>query len=358
MWIFYILLLVPMMIQHFTIRKNQIDYEKKNQRALLVFFVLLAMITMLRHDSVGTDTETYMYFFRKLSAMSWREVGQYDLEIGYSYFNKAVSIFTKDPQAFLAIIAMITIGMIYHTYKRLCGDPSLTIVLFCTMSTFVMMFSGIRQMLAIGIGFIAYEFTRNKKLVPFILTVILAMCIHTSAFMLAFMYPLYRAKVTRKWLYVVIPVLLVIFAFNQPIFTVLSAIIEAYTEYEGGISSTGAYTMLILFVLLAVFAFVIPDERYIDEETIGLRNFMLLALALQMFSPLHTLAMRMNYYYIIFIPLLIPKIISCRSQTMDQIAVVGRHVMVVFFLVYFFMNAYTGDNLDVFPYRFFWESAL
>ena len=53
--------------------------------------------------------------------------------------------------------------------------------------------------------------------------------------------------------------------------------------------------MLILFALFTVFAFIIPDELIIDKETTGLRNFLLLSLVLQMFAPLHSLAMRLNY---------------------------------------------------------------
>jgi hypothetical protein len=114
--------------------------------------------------------------------------------------------------------------------------------------------------------------------------------------------------------------------------------------------------MLILFAVFTAFSFIIPDERSIDSEVIGLRNFLLLVLVLQMFAPLHELAMRMNYYYIIFIPLLIPKIVACRSKRWNQVAVLGRHVMVVFFLLYFFITAHGGGALHVFPYHFFWET--
>jgi hypothetical protein len=213
-------------------------------------------------------------------------------------------------------------------------------------------------MLAIGLGFIAYEFTRKKKLIPFILVVVLAISFHISAFMLLFMYPIYYAKITKKWLYVVVPIIALIFVFNRQIFLTLSVVLEMFTKYDASITETGAYTMLILFAILAVFSFVIPDESRLDKETMGLRNFLLLSLILQMFAPLHTIAMRMNYYYIIFIPLLLPKIIEARSKTWEGVAVVGRHVMVVFFLAYFFYNAYTGtNNLHVFPYHFFWESV-
>jgi hypothetical protein len=115
--------------------------------------------------------------------------------------------------------------------------------------------------------------------------------------------------------------------------------------------------MLLMFAMFAAFAFLIPDESKMDEETIGMRNFLLLSVVIQMFAPLHTLAMRMNYYYIIFIPLLMPKIISQRSERYSQVAILARYVMVAFFYLYFFVNAKTGDSLETFPYHFFWEAV-
>lgn len=358
MAIFYVLLLIPLLMQHIMIGGYSLDYQKRNKKALTFFFCLLTLLVMLRHESIGNDTENYIYYFDEFRWLSWQNLGDKGLEIGFAIFNKMVALISKDPQVYLASAALAVSAMIYPTYKRLCVDTSLTIVLYCLMSTFVMMFSGIRQMLAVGIGFIAYGFTRRHKFLPFVATVILSMTVHTSGFMLLVMYPVYHAKITKKWLYVVIPVLAVIFLFNRQVFSILSVFLERYTRFESIASSTGAYTMLILFAIFAVFAFLIPEESAMDEETIGLRNFLLLALVIQMFAPLHVLAMRMNYYYIIFIPLLMPRIVQYRSKRWNQVAIWGRHVMVVFFLCYFFVNAYRGGSLNVFPYHFFWENVV
>lgn len=357
MGLFLVLILVPMMIQHLTVSGYRISYHKRNERALFIFFLFLTILLMFRHESVGTDTSTYMLLFEQAGRFSFRKLDRMSLEMGYAVFTKIITVFFQEPQVLLIITAIIVNGMIYPTYKRLCADATLTIVLFCTISTFFMMFSGIRQMIAIGIGFRAYEFVRSKKKISFVLMVCLAMTFHTSAFLLFFMYPVYHIKVTKKWLLIVVPVLTGIFIFNKPIFMYLSLIMARYTRFEGGISSTGAYAVLILLILFAVFAFLIPEEANLDEEVIGLRNFLLFSLVLQMFAPLHTLAMRMNYYYIIFIPILIPLVIKHRNKRWKQVAEVSRHVMVVFFLVYFFYNAYGGETLDVFPYHFFWENV-
>ena len=357
MGVFFVLLFVPIIMQHFVVKGMYIDYEKKNKRALAFFFVFFTILVMLRHESIGNDTQNYIYLFKYFDLTAWENIDGYNIEIGYAYFNKIVSWFTKEPQVFLAVSAILTMVMIYPTYKRLCLDASLTIVLFCTMSTFLMMFSGIRQMLAVGLGFVAYEFVRNKKIVHFILIVCLAMTFHTSAFMLIFMYPLYHATITRKWLFVIVPMMVIMIVFNESIFSFLLLILARFTNYEGEITLTGAYTMLFLFMVLSIFSFAIPNESFLDKETNGLRNFLLFSCMIQCFAPLNTWAMRMNYYYIIFIPLLLPKIIKEADGKWKQLAVVGKYVMVGVFLVYFFFNAYTGNNLHVFPYHFFWEAV-
>lgn len=359
MLLFFVLLLIPILLQQLVVREGNVSYavyQRRNKIAITFFFLCLTVLVALRHESVGNDTVNYVQHFEKVSNMSWYEVFETSVEFGFSLFNKIVLLASQKAQIFFAVAAVAVSAMIYPTYKRLCVDASLTIVLFCTMSTFFLMFSGIRQMLAVGLGVVAYELTRKKKLVFFILLVLFAMTFHTSAFMIAFMYPLYHVKITKNWLIVVVPVSVAVFIFNRPIFSFLSLIIERYTEYEGGVSSTGAYTMLILFAIFAVFSFLIPDENRMDEETVGLRNFLLFSLLLQMFAPLHLLAMRMNYYYAIFIPVLIPKIIGCSHETWSRVSIWARHIMLVFFLGYFFLNAYFGNSLHVFPYRFFWES--
>ena len=357
MAVFYVLLLVPIIIQHSRIKSMRISYEEKNKLALAFFFFFLTVLVMLRHESVGSDTRGYINHFIRYGRMKWGDLWMVAKEVGFPYFTKVFSIFSKEPQFYLAMVALLTSTMIWPTYKRLCTDASLTIVLFCVMSTFVMMFSGIRQMFVIGMGFIAYDFTKRKKLIQFILIVLTGLLLHTSAFMLVFMYPLYHIRITKKTLYAVVPALVVCFVFNRQIFGILGQILEENTNYDATIESTGAYTMIVLFGIFAVFSFLIPDEAKLDEEIIGLRNFLLMTLVLQMFAPLHTIAMRMGYYYMIFIPLLLPKIVEARSKRWNQVAIAGRHTMVIFFLLYFFYNASGGENLHVFPYHFFWESV-
>ena len=192
-----------MLIRLVKTQGRDIGSQKANQTALGVFFLMLTVLIMFRHESVGSDTRNYLNFFRRYSVLNWKELTSEALEIGYACFNKIVSLISKEEQVFLSCTAIAVSVLIYRTYKRLCVDSTLTIILFCNITTFVMMFSGIRQMLAIAIGFVAYDFARKKKIVGFIFAVILAMTMHTSAIMLLFMYPLYHIKIDKNSLKIV-----------------------------------------------------------------------------------------------------------------------------------------------------------
>ena len=359
MWPYVVLILLPILIQHMRVKGATLYIarpgEGNSRGALRLFFGLLLMMLIFRHQSVGIDMKNYIRIFEYIAGSSWSKALGRSAEIGYSALNKVVSLFTRDFIWIQAAVAVLSVWFLARAYIRYSTDGALTIVLFAVLSNFVLLFSGLRQSIAISLGFLAFEQVRRRKFLPFLAVVSLAVLFHTSAFMLIFLYPMYHVRISKKWLLWVIPAMAVVFLFNRQIFGVLAVFLSMYTKYDAQISSTGAYTMLILFGLFAVFAYLIPDEQELDPDTLGMRNFLLLAVVLQMFAPLHNLAMRMNYYYMAFIPLVIPRVIACRSRRWNQVAMAARHIMVAFFAVYFFATA-PGDNvLHTFPYRFFWE---
>lgn len=353
---YYILVFVPLVIQH--VRIKGIDYQKKNIFALKVFFAWVLFLLMFRAASVGNDTVNYMNAFKSINWYGLSNIDMFSTERGFVLYTWVISIITDNAQVYLAVSALICIILMLPTYLRLCEDTTLSIAIFCVLSTFVMMFSGIRQMLAISIGFLAYRYVRKKQIVPWVIVSFLAMSIHTSAIMLFLMYPLYHARITKKWLWVVFPIIIIVFIFNEQIFSVIGVYIDEYTRFDSSIEETGAYMMILLFAILGAFAFIIPGNEELDAEIIGLRNFLLIAIIIQLFVPLNALIMRMGYYFIIFIPLLIPQIIKNRAQEWEKIALFSRHIMVTVFILYFLYSMQNNQPLNVVPYSFCWEGVF
>ena len=331
---------------------------------LPAFFFLLFLLLALRDESIGRDLANYHSFFDYYLSAGPEAIFEFEegRDILFWLLNWAIGQFTDNYQIFLAIVAAITLLPIAKLY---CEDREygfLKIILFVNMSTFVMLFSGLRQAIAMSIGLIAYEFVRKKKLLWFLLTVIIAWGFHHTAFMLFLLYPLYHVTLRKKHLWFVIPIIVAVFAFNKQIFGFLTTLLSSWfgEKYDMAIESTGAITMLVLFILLLLLSYILPDDQKIDRETLGLRNYLLLIVLLQCFAPVHSLAMRMNYYFILFVPILIPKILKNTKYHFGDVAWLAKVVMNWFFLIYYLYTTYvscqTGiSTLDTYPYKFFWE---
>ncbi len=338
------------------------EYIKLHNSSDSGFFLGLFLLLSLRSIKVGSDTGVYLITFDSIRSMAFSDLKNHDVEVLYKLLNWLVGKITDNFQWFLAAVSAITVFPIMSLYNEEREHSYLKIILFVNMTTFVMLFSGIRQSVAFAIGTIAYKYVRKKKLIAYLICVIIAIGFHHSAFVLLAMYPLYHITIKRKHLFFAIPIITLAFIFNEQIFKSLLFILSSYSdEYSDiTISETGAITSFVLFIMFAVFAYLIPDEEKIDKEIIGLRNLLLLTVILQIFAMLHPLAMRMNYYYIIFVPILIPKILSVASERYKQVAIVAKIVLCVFFTFYFVSYLYTAYKtgsgaLNTVPYVPFWS---
>ncbi len=370
---YVLLMFVPLLFSFISFSSSFTEYNGKwsvslgKKREILdhscllpVFFMILTVLLSLRHIKIGNDTANYKFYFDRFSNDRLSDMFASDTDPLYFGLNWLVGRFTHNFQWFLSVVAVLSI---IPVAKLFCEDREhgyLKVALFVNMSNFVMMFSGLRQTLAISAGVLAYMFVRKKKLLPFLLMAIVAMGFHHSGFVVFTFYPLYHITLKKKHLWFIIPGLLSVFIFNRFIFGWAVSILTSVLgdKYDVTLQETGAYTMIILFALLLLLAYILPDEKRMDRETIGLRNFLIVALILQCFAPVHTLAMRMNYYFIIFIPILIPKVLKYTRS--PDLAWMANIVMTGFFAIYFLFTVYTGcqtdgGTLNTFPYIPFWK---
>ena len=372
---YVLLMFVPLLFSHITFSNKLTESNGKwvlatggkqeiiNHSGLIpVFFIILLALLALKDVSIGNDTFNYQYYFEKFYMADISDVFQEKSDILYWLLVWAVGRITDNFQIFLAIAAMIMVLPIAIVYSEDGQYGFLKLVLFINMSTFVLLFSGLRQSVALAMGMIAYEFVKRKKPVRFLLFALIALGFHHSGFMVFLFYPLYHAIFKKKHLWFIVPAIVLVFVFNRVIFAWGTQILNYFSndKYDLVTSSTGAYAMLLVFIVFAVLAYVIPDEQIMDRETLGLRNFLLMAVLLQCFAPIHTLAMRLNYYFILFIPILIPKILKYTKKNLEDVTWWIRNAMVVFFVVYYLVTTYnscqTGVSaLDTYPYVPFWQ---
>lgn len=353
MWPYFILVFLPVLV-------NLIFLNNKNRNriAIISFFLILIILVSLRSKSIGSDTGNYCYLYDMLNDTSIRssmfKTGEY--EYGFLLYTRLCTFIKYDLQLYLAITAFLSLFPILIFYGKKSEGAILSLAIFLVLGFFRLYFSGIRQGLAITWVVPAFYFCKEKKLLPFLATVFMASVFHHSAFIMLLMYPLCWIRSNKKALLFIFPALFVVYLLKASLFTTIVPYMgEKFMDAYGEITETGAIMMLLLLVLLMVFAFLIPDDKKLDRETLAMRNFLVISTFLQVFAGVSTIAMRLNYYFFLFIPLLIPKIISMASEKTKTLAKFGGAIISVVFIGYYFYGAINGaDNLELYPYIFYW----
>jgi hypothetical protein len=166
-----------------------IGSTKKRAMIFIVFLILVAQIG-LRWET-GTDWIPYRNHFEK--EHTWETVLLNVLvgfELGYGIFVWIVHSLSENYTTFLLIHAIIYYILIFKASNRLSIYPMLTLLLFYSV---MMGFTGSnRQLLALAICLYSLTYAINKKLMPFLLCVFVAMLFHTSALFFSIYYLLNR----------------------------------------------------------------------------------------------------------------------------------------------------------------------
>lgn len=339
-----------------TYRLDEVPYKRT---VLNVFFFIYFLLLALRAETIGVDTANYLDKFVNARTMSWSEwLSGRNSEIGFAVLTKLIGFFTKSNQIYLMIISGVIVLPVAYLYSRESEGQLLSMSLFLVLPMFGMFFSGLRQSIAIAMVVPAYYCVRDRKKVRFILVVLGAMMFHRSAFIISLLYPLYHMRLTKKMLIWIVPCIVLAYVFSQRIFNfLLKVLFFIYEDEQWTASSTGAYNMLVLFAMLLIFSYIFVDESTADDDIIGLRNILVLSVFLQCFASVNPIAMRMNYYFLLLLPLLVPKVIGQTEGKNALTCQVANAVMCVYFLYFFLDRAYSGQSIfGIYPYVPFWDA--
>ena len=337
-------------------KSEDFDNDRRQKIIVWIFFGCLFILLALRHEDVGVDMERYLNHFKSISDDTLGEIlKDKTQEQGFWILNKFISIFSTSERFYLVVMAACTLIPVAILYSKNSENAMLTIAIFIVMSNFAIMFTAIRQAIAVGIVALSYKYVKEKKFWKFLIFIVIAFFFHQSALIALLLYPFYHMNITKMKLLFFVPVLGFVLAFNKPIFEFLLQFLGEYGEnYEA--EETGAFMMILLIAVFVFAAYVIPTDENMDEETKGLRGISVLALLLQTFSLVSTVAMRMNYYFILFIPLLMPRIFNrCAEKNIRAYKTLSL-LLAVFLIAYFIYKGITGgDILEMYPYKFLWE---
>ena len=279
--------------------------KKKNMLLCGVFFILIFLILALRHPSMGIDlgygtSYGYLSSFSYLSRLPIKELimlnGYLNYEMGYILLNRLIGVVSNDQQFFLACCAFISLLPVSYVIWKKSDNICLSYFIYLGLPVFLLLFSGIRQSIAIGLCFYSIIYIQEKKLFKFVAIIIIATLFHSSAIIFLISYPLYYLKVSLKKRLVSIIVIPIVYVFRTPIFMFLGSFLKDNIQIDNNGS------IKLLFLLIIIYLFCTIFTRWSEEKN-GYLNLFYCACLCQVFANVYSISLRIGYYFIIFLSL-------------------------------------------------------
>lgn len=335
-----------------------VDDEKKRKTLFcLISGAILICLIGLRHPSMGWDLgymrkgNGYLESFNVLNTYSLDEVVMMDrylnYERGYIIFNKLVGMISNNQQFFLFVCAVFSFVPIFFYIKRKSTLPLLSVFILMGLPVFFMLYSGLRQIIAIAITVYSVKYVEKKQIIPFILTVLLASTFHKTALVFLVAYPLYYVRMNDLWKLITVLALPVVFLFKKPLFSILSKVFKD----NAVVDDNGAITLFLIFC--AVYIYLILLNKKFDESQNGVVNLFYIACVCQAFGGIYQTAMRVGYYFMIYLIVALPNTITQNKNKQEYQT--NYLIILIAFLVFGLYSIRTSTWAMAYPYYFFWE---
>lgn len=325
--------------------------QKVFERITLAFLLFLWFLTAFRGNTIGNDTNNYIYYFKEISKYGVDKAHR--IEMGYQYFCLFISKINANPQFFLVISSAICyIGVGIYIFKYSNNKIFSLVLLFALF--FSMFTNTIRQNLAMTIVLWAYHFLKNKKYIFAISLIFLATIFHKSA-LIAILLFFYKLAPYKQKTVFMLSLMIIALSITGVVNTILRVILPSYTGYFEGVQAGSGRLMTFIGCIRNAFFYFLVYKVYKKEgkfNRLVLWNFALL-LFLQSFGFVVNLFDRVSSYFLL-IGIVELTNICCSEKLKNRdlwMFAIGCGLL-LFFLVSIILRP---EWNHLYPYLFFWE---
>ena len=331
---------------------------------LTVVFLALTFLSGARGLSVSYDAYAYAETFNSFASRGWIAPADYThyMEYGFYIFCKLIAVCggTSRTMFFLSsgIICFSLCKFLYHNSNHLL----FSVLLILSFPYFYTSFDLIRNYLAISIVLLGVPYIQKRKIVPFLLCILLAMQFHKTALIFSVLYflPYVKWNVLSGGILMVGTVL--ILRYTNQLAAVFSSFFHDYESYVSGSNSWwagsfsgGIKTFLMYFVILLIALLAYNNKKQhsqLENQQLGM-ILLLTATAL-----LFTNASIMLRFLVVFLPFMsvgLPDLLDDRNCIHQPTQVLYRYGTVLIAVAYHAFLVW-NDWQDIVPYVPYWNA--
>lgn len=351
MVIYALVAIAPLLLSIFFPKVN--ENVKRKRIYLILCGIVLVLFLGLRSKYLGS-TDAYNYYNhmeRALLYNSWEAYYRPDfVESGFQFFVYCLSrVFNSSQWLFVITGAIFIIAVLYCTYKN-SENVVLSTVMYITLGIMQFQMQGMRQAMAMAICMFAFEFVKKKKLIPFVLLVVLAMQFHRTSIVFIVIY--FIALMPYRWWSLLLIAISsgVVFAYTDRLMIFANDLFE--TDYAQTIDS-GGFVATAIYVLIIGFAMLFNQRALHNKVDRTASTVMFLTImgfasyVMRYFGA--GISERISFYFMFGQIILLPNTIKHIPAEFRKITNIAVYVL----CIALFMYRLRGS--DFVPYEFFWN---
>ena len=281
---------------------NEKNRKKRWRWLFLAAFPMFVLVAFRGHN-LGNDTNSYLKFFTKMVYTPWSDIFVVnaltsDFEPGFVVFEKLITLITSSARVYQVIYSFIYLVSVVTFANRLEKYNFSFLYFFATIGLYTFMFTGVRQCLAMCICLWSYPYIKKRKLIPFLILLLLAFSFHKSAILFIAAYFIYNKKI--GWINTIIYA-----GFAGVSYVYIDVIQDWFNDqldYEYGVEATGNgiifFALITLVTVFSLFTMIYYKKK--TSEFVGLFNVSVITFELWLLRLATRVAERPSYYFMFF----------------------------------------------------------
>lgn len=309
--------------------------KKKNGYIIAIIFIIL--VSSIR-KGIGYDWYNYEEIIRWYG-LKGEILSRYEFFDNYIFYFGGI---LKSPFISFAIFAIIIYGIIGYSISVYSENRFESLVIYLALF-YLSSLSTIRQAAAVAIIFVGYRFIYEKKLLKYIVIVLIAMGFHSYAFVGIIIYPIYHMSASVFVFFVAS----IVVACKWLLPIIILDVVPSGTYYISSFANSSGNVQKIIYLLFFLYCFglyflarkqEIKNDSYYKEIN-ALLKICFIGVLMPFVLGGHT-GGRVAEYFLIFYSLVVP---LCNKYLKWRIRAFIICVCAVCFLGYLYVSVKSGN---------------
>lgn len=239
------------------------------------FFLIL--IFALQDFGVSVDIAEYMRQYDLIQQLTFGQMLVHKFEIGYVLLCRGLAFLFASERVLLVVMGVLILLPYAISFETETKAPMVALMAFLALGMYVHALIYWRQLAAMAILTASYRYIRQRRLLPFLAVVLVAMTFHKTAIVFLWLYLIYHVKVNGKLLGLCAVAAVVLGLLGRPIIELgIAYIYPRYTNFTR--ETEGGETLLAVLWVVTLLSYWVFRDR-MDEDSIRLPFLMILTAA-------------------------------------------------------------------------------